>query len=95
MVETSGQRRASQAEIHASIVINRQVNRISTEIIRKSTEMSAEDQDSPGKLDFTLSHGLTTSEAEVLLKKWGRNELVEKLTPTWLIIFRLERLYFV
>jgi len=40
-------------------------------------------------LNFQVSHGLTTSEAETLLKQWGRNELVEKSTPVWLIIFRL------
>ncbi len=37
---------------------------------------------------FLMSHGLTTAEAEVLLRKWGRNELVEKATPMSTIIFR-------
>ena len=89
MVETSRLRQASKAEIHASFVINRQVNRISTEIIRKSMDNSAEDNQSRAKVDFTPSHGLTTSEAEISLQKWGRNELVEKVTPTWLVILGL------
>jgi hypothetical protein len=37
---------------------------------------------------FAVSHGLSTAEAEVLLKKWGRNELVEKVSPTWLLLSR-------
>jgi hypothetical protein len=37
---------------------------------------------------FVMSHGLTTPEADELLRKWGRNELVGKTTPMWWIIFR-------
>jgi hypothetical protein len=37
---------------------------------------------------FVMSHGLSTAEADDLLKKWGRNEYLEPVTPTWLIIFR-------
>jgi H+-transporting ATPase len=37
---------------------------------------------------FVASHGLSTAEAEVLLKQWGRNELVEKVSPTWLLLSR-------
>ena len=33
--------------------------------------------------------GLTSAQAAKLLKKWGKNELVEKVTPKWLIFFRL------
>jgi hypothetical protein len=40
-------------------------------------------------IDFVMSHGLSTAEAQDLLKEWGRNELVRKVTPTWLIVFRL------
>jgi H+-transporting ATPase len=38
------------------------------------------------KAEFTPSHGLTSSEAEALLAKWGRNELIEK-SKTKLRIF--------
>ncbi len=34
---------------------------------------------------FVVSHGLTTPEADERLRKWGRNELVQKDTPTWTI----------
>ena len=88
MAEPTGTRPASTAEIQASIVINRQVNRISTEIIRKSTEVG-EDREHVTNTDFVPSRGLTSDEASDLLKKWGRNELLEKSTPTWLVIFRL------
>ena len=39
--------------------------------------------------EFKESKGLTTGEAEALLKQWGPNALEERRTPTWLIIFRL------
>ena len=32
-----------------------------------------------------MSKGLTTAEADTLLKMWGRNELEEKKTPKWVI----------
>lgn len=35
--------------------------------------------------DFPFSQGLTGAEAAELLAKYGRNELVEKTTPSWLI----------
>jgi hypothetical protein len=38
--------------------------------------------------EFVVSHGLSTAEAQILLRMWGRNELVEKATSTWWIIFR-------
>jgi H+-transporting ATPase len=34
---------------------------------------------------FPISKGLTTKEANELLKEFGRNELPEKITPKWLI----------
>ena len=37
---------------------------------------------------FHVSHGLMTPEAEMFLKKRGRNELLEYVTPTGRIIFR-------
>ena len=36
-------------------------------------------------LNFQISHGLTTSEAEQLLKAWGRNTLLDR-KPVWSII---------
>jgi magnesium-transporting ATPase (P-type) len=40
--------------------------------------------------DFAFNHkGLTTSEAEELLLKYGRNELPETKDPLWLVFLRL------
>ena len=33
--------------------------------------------------------GLTETQARELLKKWGKNELVEKVVPKWLVFLRL------
>lgn len=41
--------------------------------------------------DFYPSHGLTSKEAEGLLAQWGRNELVEETTPSWMVF--LQQLY--
>jgi H+-transporting ATPase len=38
--------------------------------------------------DFPLSHGITNAEAAELLKQWGRNELPEKVTPSWLVFLQ-------
>lgn len=38
-----------------------------------------------GKKVFIKSHGLTSVEANELLKIWGRNELQEKVIPKWYI----------
>ena len=35
--------------------------------------------------NFKYSHGLTSSEAEKLLREYGRNELPEKVVPKWYI----------
>mmetsp|Transcript_19959 Transcript_19959/g.33403 ORF Transcript_19959/g.33403 Transcript_19959/m.33403 type:complete len:906 (+) Transcript_19959:83-2800(+) len=43
------------------------------------------DEEQVEQKDFTPSRGLTTSEAEALLKQWGRNELEEHHKPKWLI----------
>ncbi|GLC35934.1 hypothetical protein PLESTB_000520900 [Pleodorina starrii] len=40
------------------------------------------------RTDFTPSEGLTSAEADELLKVHGRNELEEKVTPSWLIFLR-------
>jgi len=34
---------------------------------------------------FQYSHGISSEEAEILLKKFGRNELPEKVVPKWYI----------
>jgi hypothetical protein len=47
----------------------------------ESAEKKALISDEAKKKDFISSVGLTTSEAEVLLEKWGRNELPEQSTP--------------
>ena len=71
-----------------ALAINEQVKRVSMDTARKSKDDGGEDGPDH-KLDFVMSHGLSTPEANELLKKWGRNELVEKVTPTWLVVFRL------
>ena len=65
--------------------LNQGIRRMSLEMSQRRSKDEGEHQ----TLNFQVSHGLTTSEAETLLKQWGRNELVEKSTPVWLIIFRL------
>eukprot|EP00292_Cryptomonas_paramecium_P001673 CAMPEP_0113686260 /NCGR_PEP_ID=MMETSP0038_2-20120614/15178_1 /TAXON_ID=2898 /ORGANISM="Cryptomonas paramecium" /LENGTH=1123 /DNA_ID=CAMNT_0000606537 /DNA_START=21 /DNA_END=3392 /DNA_ORIENTATION=- /assembly_acc=CAM_ASM_000170 len=69
-----------------TVTLSEQIRRISVEVQRQAGEDSPRGE---GNSDFKPSHGLTTAEADVLMKQWGRNELVEKVTPTWLIIFRL------
>ena len=74
--------------------INQQVRRLSLEMIKKSQEVPEEEvKGKKETVQFHQSHGLTSAEAENLMKQWGRNELVEKVTPTWLIIFRLVRIF--
>ncbi len=72
----------------ALVTLNEQVKRVSMDNARKSRDDEEGGHGEKSEL-FVMSHGLSTAEAEDLLKKWGRNELVEKVTPTWLIIFRL------
>jgi hypothetical protein len=73
--------------------LNKDVRRVSLDM----TKRRSKDQEGPvaasGHLDlqFHVSHGLTTPEAEELMRQWGRNELVEKITPTWLVILKLVR----
>ncbi len=75
--------------------LNKDVRRVSLEM----TQRRSRDNDAPGaasehhELKFHVSHGLTTPEAEELMRQWGRNELVEKITPMWLVILRLVRSY--
>ena len=72
----------------ALVTLNEQVKRVSMDNARKSRDDEVGPDGKHGET-FVLSHGLSSAEAEELLKKWGRNELVEKVTPTWLIVFRL------
>jgi len=71
----------------ALVTLNEQVKRVSMDNARKSRDN--EEHSGENGAVFVMSHGLSTAEAQDLLKKWGRNELVEKTTPTWVIIFRL------
>eukprot|EP01040_Poterioochromonas_malhamensis_P007402 gene7402-7984_t len=43
------------------------------------------DEEGEKPKEFTPSKGLTSEEAKVLLEKWGRNELMDKKKPKWLI----------
>lgn len=62
------------------------VRRVSMDTTPKSRDEDPVDEDRSSL--FVISHGLTTPEAEELLRSWGRNELVEKATPMWWIILR-------
>ena len=75
--------KASQAP---GLTLNNQVRRLSMDDARKSRDDDSADDDRFSW--FVKSHGLSTPEAEELLRKWGRNELVEKATSTWWIILR-------
>ena len=57
---------------------------------RKSVQQPVETSHDEGVsvTNFPHSRGLTTAEAEELIKKFGKNELVEKRTPSWLIYIR-------
>lgn len=60
------------------------------ELPRKSLEQALDEKDDDDVLkNFPLSEGLTTSQAEELLVKYGRNELPEKVTPKWLLFCSL------
>ena len=85
-------RRSNEIEVSIVGTLNNQIKRLSIDMTnRKSEDVKEGAQNAKEKdvVEFAESHGLTSSEAEVLLAKWGRNELVEKVTPTWLVIFRL------
>ena len=79
---------------NASRIINTQITRLSQEITRKSLDHIILTEREVVELKFTPSEGLTSVQAEELLKKWGRNELIEKQVPTWLVIFHLVHLLF-
>ncbi|KAG2442954.1 hypothetical protein HXX76_003029 [Chlamydomonas incerta] len=51
--------------------------------------LDEEDEEAAARArDFKPSAGLTEDEASALLRQWGRNELEEKTTPSWLIYLR-------
>lgn len=57
----------------------------------KKTEQEAEHKKGgvqPLPLTSFNAHGLTSAEAQALLLKWGRNELVEKTTPLWRLVLK-------
>jgi hypothetical protein len=71
--------------------LNKDVRRVSLEMTKRRSRDQEGPEAASGHLDlkFHVSHGLTTPEAEELMRQWGRNELVEKITPIWLIVLRL------
>jgi H+-transporting ATPase len=53
-------------------------------------EPSHDDDERHGEaVDFVKSKGLTSAEADELLRRFGRNELEEKKTPKWIIFAKL------
>jgi hypothetical protein len=85
-MQAAASRNATQPEVSVVGQINEQVRRVSIEMAKRISS----DKAGEGKaVKFTPSHGLTSAEADTLLQQWGKNELVEKVVPTWLIIFRL------
>ncbi len=69
--------------VHGS-TLNEHVKRVSMDNARKSRDYD----EGPDGESFPISHGLSTAEAEDLLKKWGRNEIVEKVASKRWIFFR-------
>ena len=65
-------------------------SRPSGEVVPEDQEDKSDDEPK-GAADFVEAphDGLTTAKAEELLKKWGKNELTEKVTPAWLVFIRL------
>ena len=66
---------------------------MSIEAVKSATDIKIEDMnleepkdsDNLTSPEFVLSHGISSQEAEVLLQKYGRNELPEKVIPKWYI----------
>lgn len=57
---------------------------------KRTLETALEEKGEENMLDtFPKSEGLTTAQAEELVKKYGRNELPEKVTPKWYIFLSL------
>lgn len=61
--------------------------RIDAAVLRKEDKALIEDENAEQAAPeaFKYSHGLTEVEAAELLRKWGRNELPEKVIPKWYI----------
>lgn len=51
-------------------------------------EHGGEGDGEPTDEELHLSSGLTSQQVEELLLKWGRNEIIEKHVPSWLIFLR-------
>ena len=88
-IQAAKSRDAKAPEMSAVGQISDQVRRISLDIAKRTSADRAEE--GKATVQFNQSYGLTSAEADVLLQQWGRNELVEKITPTWLVILRLVR----
>lgn len=57
---------------------------------KRTLETQLEEKGEENMLDtFPKSEGLTSAQAEELVKKYGRNELPEKVTPKWYIFLSL------
>ncbi|GLI68820.1 hypothetical protein VaNZ11_013324 [Volvox africanus] len=55
---------------------------------KETVQVSLDHEGEGPRTDFTPSEGLTSEEAAELLKVHGRNELEEKVTPSWLIFVK-------
>jgi hypothetical protein len=88
-IQAAKSRDAKAPEMSAVGQINAQVRRISLDMAKRNSSDHAEEANS--SVQFNQSYGLTAAEADVLIQQWGKNELVEKIVPTWLVVFRLVR----
>ena len=86
-IQAAKSRDAKAPELSAVGQINEQVRRISLDVEKRNSADHEEGR--KASVQFNQSYGLTSPEADVLLQQWGKNELVEKIVPTWLVIFRL------
>jgi len=64
-------------------------------LVTKKQERGIDDGEAEAGADdnanfvYAPEHGLSEKEAEILLEKWGKNELPEKVTPKWIIFLSL------
>ena len=64
-------------------------------LVKKKQERGIDDGEAEAGPDdnanfvYAPEHGLSEKEAEILLEKWGKNELPEKVTPKWVIFLSL------
>ncbi|KAH9589156.1 Cation-transporting P-type ATPase [Trypanosoma melophagium] len=69
-------------------IYDRHIQRKRQSVLSKAISEHREDAEEETAELLPPSKGLTTAEAEELLAKYGRNELPEKKTPSWLIFVR-------